>query len=25
LAATPYNGVVMEPTAPAKTAVAQNP
>src|SRR3984885_3971860 len=25
LAATPYNGVVMEPTTPAKTAVAQNP
>jgi photosystem II stability/assembly factor-like uncharacterized protein len=25
LAATPYNGVVMEPNTPAKTAVAQNP
>jgi len=25
LAATPYNGVVVEPNTPAKTAVAQNP
>jgi hypothetical protein len=25
LAATPYNGVVMEPNTPAKTAVALNP